>query len=300
MPVDRLFTYELPITLQHRVQPGCRVVAPFGTRRLTGVALRVHDEEPDLETREILSLRDAEPVLDTDLLELSRWIAGYYCAPIGEVLKGMLPLSGETRRSTQYSLTDLGRDIARQLAIKLADQPDASRQLLALLQDRSRSTDFLQAKVENAKPALRGLIRRGWAVAEERDEERDPLRARAERLEATFVGRPLAGLKLKRSERELLAFLELHPGAHNVAVLGEKLKQASQAARSLARLDLIALEVEPLQPASGFERPRPALNSHQESAYAAINQALETGMFAAFLLEGVTGSGENGGLSSRH
>ena len=292
MPVDRLFTYELPLELRHRVQPGCRVVAPFGTRRLTGVALRVHDEEPEVETREVLSLRDAEPVLDTDLLELSRWIAEYYCAPIGEVLKGMLPLSGETRRSTQYSLTDLGRDIARQVANKSTDQPDASLQLLSLLQDRPRSTDFLQSKVEKAKVLLRGLIKRGWVVAEERDEERDPLRARAERLEATFMGRPLAGLKLKKSERELLAFLELHPGAHNVAVLGERLKQASQAARSLARHDLITLAIEPLQPASGFERPRPVLNPHQEAAYAAVDQALETGNFAAFLLEGVTGSGK--------
>ncbi len=265
-------------------------MVPFGTRKLTGVVLNVHDDDPAVDVREVLSLRDAEPVLDSDLLELSRWIAEYYCAPIGEVLKGMLPLGGEIRRSTQYSLTDLGRDIAKQLAGK--PEPDKSLQLLALLQERPRSAEFLASKVENAKIALRGLTKRGWVIAEERDEERDPLRARAERLEATFLERPLTGIKLKKSERELLAFLELHPGTHNVALLGEKLKQASQAARALARQGLITLETEPLQTPSGFERPKPILNSYQEAAFTAIDQALETGSFAAFLLQGVTGSGK--------
>ena len=33
-------------------------------------------------------------MLDEELLRLGHWIAEYYCAPIGEVLRGMLPLSG--------------------------------------------------------------------------------------------------------------------------------------------------------------------------------------------------------------
>ncbi len=290
VPLDRSFTYELPLTLRHRVMAGCRVVAPFGSRKLTGVVLRVHNDRPAHETRGVLSLRDAEPVLDTELLELGRWIAEYYCAPIGEVLKGMLPLSGETRRSTQYSLTEVGRDVARQLTAK--SQGDAALQVLMLLEERSRSTDFLATKVEGAKTALRGLIKRGWIAAEEREEDRDPLRAKAERLEATFLARPLTAIKLKKSERELLAYLELHPGAHNVAELGETLKQASEASRALARRGLITLQTETVQPRSGFERPKPVLNTRQQAAFDRINEALSTGEFQAFLLEGVTGSGK--------
>ncbi|MDQ2844331.1 MAG: primosomal protein N', partial [Acidobacteriota bacterium] len=290
VPLDRLFTYELPLTLRHRVQAGCRVIAPLGSRKLTGVVLRLHNNAPLHEPREVLSLRDAEPVIDADLLELGRWIAEYYCAPIGEVLKGMLPLAGETRRSTHYALTDSGRDVARQLTVH--QKSDAALQVLALLEDRSRSPEFLSAKVENAKTALRGLIKRGWVAADEREEDRDPLRARAERLEATFLTRPLTGVKLKKTERELLAFLELHPGAHNLGELGGKLKNASEAARALARSGLITLETEPLQPPSGFERPRPILNAHQQTAYESIERALETQEFKTFLLEGVTGSGK--------
>ncbi len=290
VPLDRLFTYELPLTLRHRVQAGCRVVAPFGSRRLTGVVLRLHDETPAHDTREVLSLRDSEPVLEDSLLELGRWIAEYYCAPIGEVLKGMLPLSGETRRSTHYALTDSGRDVARQLLTKAHGDP--AGQVLALLESRSRSTEYLATKVENAKGTLHGLVKRGWVAAEEREEDRDPLRARAERLEASFLSRPATSIKFKKNERELLAFLELHPGAHNVAELGEKLKQASEAARALARRGLITLATEPLQPAGGFERPRPVLNPFQQAAYDSIERALDEGAFQAFLLEGVTGSGK--------
>ncbi len=290
VPINRLFTYELPLTLQRRASAGCRVWVPFGSRRLTGVVLRTHGRKPDQDLREVLSLLDENPVLDAELLRLAEWIAEYYCAPIGEVLRGMLPLSGELRRSTQYSLTDLGRDVARQL---IANQnADPASAVLALLEERSRSAEYLSAKIANARAALRGLIKRGWVIAEEKQEERDPLRAPAERLSAEFVRRAASEIKLRKSERELLAFLELHPGPHNVGELGEKVKKASEAARSLARRELIRLETEGLRAPSGFERPIPVLNAQQQCAFQAIDEALQANQFKAFLLQGVTGSGK--------
>jgi primosomal protein N' (replication factor Y) len=290
VPLDRLFTYELPLTLQHRVSVGCRVTAPFGTRTLTGVVVRVHNSPPAYETRTLLGLRDEEPVLESDLLELAQWIAEYYCAPVGEVMRGMLPLSGETRRSTLYSLTDKGRDVTRQLIIR--PESDGSSQILALLEARERSVQFLSGKVENAKTLVRALVKRGWVVADEREAERDPLRAPADRLSTEFIRRAPDEIKLKRAERELLAFLELHPGPHNLAALNESVKAASDAARSLARRELIRLTPEDLQVPAGFERPIPQLNAHQQAACDGIQQALSGGAFQAFLLQGVTGSGK--------
>ncbi len=83
VPLDRPFTYSLPETLRHRVKPGCRLIVPFGVRKMTGVALRCHDEAPSMAARDALRLIDAEPVLDPELLSLARWIAIYYCAPLG-------------------------------------------------------------------------------------------------------------------------------------------------------------------------------------------------------------------------
>src|SRR5450759_1979279 len=120
VPLDQPFTYALPETLRHRVAPGCRVLVPFGPRRLTGVVLRTHDDPPAMAAREALRLIDAQPVLAEALLALGKWIASYYCAPLGEVLRGMLPLASEIRTGKIYSLTDAGRDAARQLLLEAA------------------------------------------------------------------------------------------------------------------------------------------------------------------------------------
>ena len=69
---------------------GARVVVPFGTRKLTGVVLRVHDDCGDIAVKDALRLIDPEPVLDDALISLGKWISGYYCAPLGEVLR-LLP-----------------------------------------------------------------------------------------------------------------------------------------------------------------------------------------------------------------
>jgi primosomal protein N' (replication factor Y) len=290
VPLDRHFTYELPLTLRHRVQPGCRVVAPLGSRKLTGIVLRVHDETSSAELREVLALTDEEPVLEPALIQLAQWIAEYYCAPLGEVLKGMLPLGGEKRRSTQYSLSEAGRQVARQLVIR--PESDASLKLLALLEERPRTINQLTAKIPTARTLLRGLVQRAWVVSEDKEEDRDPMRASAERLEAEFLRRPDDSIKLKKAERELIAFLELHPGVHNLGELASKVKKASESARALAKRELIKLEVAGVRPPTGYERPRPKLNVFQESAYQHIDKALQEAEFKAFLLQGVTGSGK--------
>jgi primosomal protein N' (replication factor Y) len=290
VPVDRPFTYSLPLTLRHSVRVGCRVTVPFGSRKLTGVVLKLHADAPEQEAREVIGLLDPEPVLDAELMRLARWIAEYYCAPLGEVLKGMLPLSGEMRRSTQYILTDTGRDVARQLVVK--PESDAALHVLSLLEQRPQSATYLTSKVKNVRTALNGLIKRGWVAAEDKQEERDPLRASAARLTVEFRARAATDLRLNKSERELLAFLELHPGLHNVSSLAGKLKNGSTAARSLARKELIHLQAETLQVTGGYERPKPTLNAHQQEAVNAIHAALADHRFRAFLLQGVTGSGK--------
>ena len=77
VPLDQAFTYSLPLTLQHRVKPGARVVAPFGTRKLTGVVLSVHDDPPNVVAKDVYRLIDNEPVLSDELISLGRWISGY-------------------------------------------------------------------------------------------------------------------------------------------------------------------------------------------------------------------------------
>ncbi len=289
-PLDRPFTYSLPETLRHRVQPGSRIVVPFGPRKLTGVILRCHDEAPGVATRDALRLIDSEPVLDAELLSLGRWIANYYCAPLGEVLRGMLPLASEIRRGKVWSLTDAGRDAARQLLLDAAPDDPVAR-ILSMLEKRPLSAAYLSRILPLADKAIRSLERKGLIAVEQVQTERDPLRAPAERLRVELAAAPAEG-KFNKPERELKAFLELHPGSHNLKELERMLAHSSAAARSLARKGVVALSAETIGVTAGAVRAPHTLNPAQQVAFEAIRRAIEAREFRAFLLYGVTGSGK--------
>ncbi len=291
VPLDHPFTYSLPVTLQHRVKPGCRVIVPFGVRKMTGVALRCHDDPPQVAARDALRLIDAEPVLDAELLSLGRWIAGYYCAPLGEVLRSMLPLGGEIRSGKVYSLTDSGLDAARQLLFD-AGPEDPVAAALRMLEGRPLTAAYLMKKLPLADKAIRSLERKGFIVSEHVHTDRDPLRAPSERLRLELEHEPDAD-KRPKAERELIAFLTLHPGSHNLKELEAQVHHASAAARALARKGILKVTRETLVNATaGPVRTRHKLNPEQEQAFAAIRGAIESRQFHTFLLHGITGSGK--------
>ncbi|HYP06240.1 MAG TPA: primosomal protein N' [Bryobacteraceae bacterium] len=292
VPLDRPFTYRLPSTLHHRVKIGSRLLVPFGSRKMTGMVLATHTNQPEGMVKEALRLLDEEPVLEEHLIWLGRWIANYYCAPIGEVLRVMTPLSGEMRSSKMYSLTDAGRDAARQLLFD-ASAEDPTIQVLRLLEHRSASLTYLTKKIPDAPKALKSLLKKSFVELEETQATRDPLRSASARLRIQSTGTPwTTEVKLKKPERELLSYLDLHPGTHNLAEVEAVVPGASQAARALARRNILALEVEAPSISPYPYKPPPTLNRHQEVAFQAIRSAVESTQFASFLLQGVTGSGK--------
>ncbi len=292
VPLDQPFTYGLPLTLRHRVRAGSRLLVPFGPRKLTGVILRCHDDAPTVAIREALRLIDSEPVLSEELLALGRWIAGYYCAPLGEVLRTMLPLAAEIRRGKVWSLTDAGRDAARQLLFDTApDDPVA--EVLRMLEKRPLNAAYLAKALPLADKVIRSLERKGFIVSEDVQTERDPLRAPAERLRVELAyEKAESEVKLNKPERELRAFLELHPGSHNLKDLEDAVRNASIAARSLARKGLVVLRPETVAIRSGPIRARHDLNPAQQAAFEQIRAAIQAHEFRTFLLHGVTGSGK--------
>ncbi len=96
LPVDQTFTYALD-PAGPRPAAGTRVLVPF--QRAKRVGWVVGPGRPGSETlrlRTIAKILDEEPSLPPKLLELARWIADYYVAPLGLVLRAVLPsvLSG--------------------------------------------------------------------------------------------------------------------------------------------------------------------------------------------------------------
>jgi primosomal protein N' (replication factor Y) len=291
VPLDQPFTYSLPDTLRHRVRAGSRLIVPFGTRKLTGVILRCHDDAPAVATRDALRLIDSEPVLSAELMALGRWIAGYYCSPLGDVLRGMLPLSSEIRRGKIWALTDSGRDAARQMLLD-SSPDDPVLKILRMLEKRPLSASYLARTMPLADKAIRALERKRFIVAEDVQVERDPLRAPADRLRVELAsGAKGPEPKLNKPERELRAFLELHPGSHNLKALEDMVKHASAAARSLARKGMLSLKPETVAMKIAI-RARHELNAAQQAAFQQIHEAIRAKRFQTFLLHGVTGSGK--------
>src|SRR5260370_37416823 len=110
LQLEGAFTYRLG---DNGIEPvvGGRVLAPFRNERLAGVVTKLHDTPPSVETKTVIDVLDHQPVLEGDLLRLGEWISQYYLAPIGEVLRGMLPLAADVKRSYVCRITDLGREV---------------------------------------------------------------------------------------------------------------------------------------------------------------------------------------------
>jgi primosomal protein N' (replication factor Y) len=92
VPVEKLFTYTIPAEMAGCVRPGCRVLVPFGRKRMMGYVISLRKRRPGtVKLRAIEELVDVEPLLTAALLGLARWIADHYVHSLGEVLRTMLP-----------------------------------------------------------------------------------------------------------------------------------------------------------------------------------------------------------------
>jgi primosomal protein N' (replication factor Y) len=103
--VGQSFTYQVSASLTSRLQPGHLVWIPFRGRRLQGVVLRLSDAAPCFETREIISLVWAQPVLGSAQLALAHWISEQTLAPLIESLRLMLPAGLSQRGRTVFVRT---------------------------------------------------------------------------------------------------------------------------------------------------------------------------------------------------
>ncbi len=104
IPVDEEFTYEIPPDLE--VEPGRRVIVPFGRRSVTAFVIRVFENlgDVDYQIKKITRVVDKDgPVFTAELVELARFVAKMYLCSPGQALCAMVP-SG--KKETESSLFD--------------------------------------------------------------------------------------------------------------------------------------------------------------------------------------------------
>ncbi len=319
VPLDRSFTYRLePL----EAEVGARVLVPFAGQRLVGFAVRLHDEAPaaEVELKAVERVLDEAALLGPELMELGRWVAEYYCAPLGEVLRGMVPLGAEVRRQWVYRIAEAGRRVlyegaakgsSRRSKLSVEDQNREYAVLNYLESGEPAKIPTLRAATGANKALLDAMARKRWLAREPLAEARDARRVEqvAVLVETAAPGAAETGgasrrlPKLNDNQLGVMAELAGCGGRERVRELQVRLARAGvpeTTLGTLVRRGLVALEEAPQafhvtglgQSAGKRFAHEHTLNEAQTEALAAIAASMDKGGFQPHLLYGVTGSGK--------
>ena len=90
-PVFSQYLYAVPESLRQEIDIGKRVLVPFGKKIITGYITAYSTKTQAFEIKEVIDVLDDKPLLSARMLDLCRWISRYYFAPLGLVIKSVLP-----------------------------------------------------------------------------------------------------------------------------------------------------------------------------------------------------------------
>jgi primosomal protein N' (replication factor Y) (superfamily II helicase) len=305
VPLDMAFTYKIASEATPIV--GGRVLVPFRQHRMTGIVVELHDRKPSVATKNILSVLDASPVLDAQLMRLGRWIADYYLAPIGEVFRTMLPLNAEFKRSIGYRLTDAGQMVLHQAGtlgssarsqrtpeeqateIRVLDYLAAQESVSGEAEIVTRE-ETLRSAASVSRTILAGMVRKKWIARQDLSSARD-----ATRTIKVAVLRPTEG-KLNQNQQKIVEALAASSGRALVQTL-QSLEIPKTTLATLVRRGVVEIVEVPADFSVSTSKPRPSpfsfeFNTAQQSALGQLRAAVEAREYAGILLHGVTGSGK--------
>ncbi len=289
VPLDMVFTYRLadsvPIV-------GGRVLVPFRKERLSGVVTAVHDRAPSMQAKTVLQVLDTEPVLDASLLKLGQWIAQYYLAPIGEVVRTMLPLAAEIKKAKLFRITEIGHEALHASATAGSSRrshQDIDTQMVeySVLDYLSMSEDALEGTIRSATGAnrqvLENMVRKKWIGREDVSSARD-----ARRTVQVAVLKEVSG-KLNENQQKIVAYLQENGGRISVERIRE-LPVPRTTLQTLVKREIVEL----IEEAAGFnigglKKRGPShldfiFNAEQKAALATIKASAQASAFSVSLL----------------
>ena len=91
--IDRPYSYAVPPELEDRLEPGMRVLVPFGagTRPSEGLVLSLEEGKPRGKLKQIRTLLDETPVLSREGLQLALWMRERFFCTLYAAAATMLP-----------------------------------------------------------------------------------------------------------------------------------------------------------------------------------------------------------------
>ncbi len=280
------------------------MLVPFSGQRLLGVVVRVHSQAPseDIKIKPVQQVLDEESLVPADLMKLAEWIAQYYVAPLGEVLRGMLPLNAEVRRVLFYRIAEAGRRVLHEGAEKGSSRrsrlsaEDQNREYAVLnALERGEAVKLIALRGTGASKALlEGMVRKRWLTREVEASDRETRRVERYAVLVESVRLP----KLNSNQTAILAELSGVGGRMRVRDL-RSLAVPASTLTTLVKRGLVTLE-EATRPfhlggvqGPGLDRAHEhALNEAQTESLASVAAAMAAGGFQPHLLYGITGSGK--------
>jgi primosomal protein N' (replication factor Y) (superfamily II helicase) len=300
LPLKEEFTYGIPEHLQGQVHAGTRVLAPFGPRKITGYVVGLTDHcEGEFEIKFIEDLPDGAPVISEELLSLTRWVADYYNAGWGEVIKAALPGGIDEDHHEIFFLTDKGEAALQDHSLS----QNALRILLTLQSKTSLNKKQIQKILRRqfSAYALAQLIREDYVSAQVKIKQKSVAYTTDKKVCLTlddFTPEEIEKL-LKRSSKQRQIFESLTGKELFISDLAKTLPGYSAPLRELKRKGLAKTfavkqertAIDETDPEWNLEAPQ-VFTEEQQSVFQQLVESITASESKTFLLHGVTGSGK--------
>ena len=303
IPVENAFTYRISEAEYSFIKPGMRLAVPFGkTKIYTALAIRVHQEEPRIyEAKEIEQILDEFPVVHLAQLNFWQWMASYYMATLGEVMRAALP--GAFLLESETIIKKLAKDLNED---DYEDLDEESRLILNAFKDQSilRISEVMQILgKKKVLPSINRLIDIDLvALDQEIYEAYKPKLVKYVRLTKAYeqeANMHLALDELNRAPKQrelLLNYFSIQARAKKPIKAKELQEQSGASAAQLKALitkgifETYKIQKDRISYSGKEERAVKQLNAQQEKALTEIKTSFDS--HDVCLLHGVTASGK--------
>lgn len=177
LALDREFDYRIPSSLAGAVQIGSRVAVPFNNTKAQGFVVGLADTSPYPRLKDIAEVIGEKGLLGDKILELTRWMAKYYCCPVELCIKSVLPAvvrKGKISWKERGYVTPCA--ISPQDFAKLKRRAPKQAHVLQTIQKSDGMFVYkLVQQVGTDASTVKKLVKKGYIRLTERIQERDPL-----------------------------------------------------------------------------------------------------------------------------
>lgn len=306
--IFQTFIYFVPEELSSSVHVGCRCLVPFGKRSHVGYIVCVQEEVdaeiPPESIKDLLAVIDEEPVIITEVLELTRWIADYYYAPWGEVIRAALPAGMNASMEVTISVTEAGREQLNSLDASRIERSSKWKALQQIAGSNNLDLKALEKSYTKARlvAITRELEKDGLIQVEQEIGQKVRTKKQlAVRLATNYTIEDFFKIdneELSATQKRVLDYLSISVKPPFLSELMETLSISISAIKSLEKKGLVEVFSQTMRrnPLAHMQQPMLIpdliLTESQADALEQIVTAIFSEEYSTFLLHGVTGSGK--------